>query len=248
METILNMLVFPFYMKQKTNSLYLAIIIFLIIVILTVTSCNPGTTNGQNQSNISIEKNTTIPESSPPKSNQSEALPPVEEESPETQPSAPEKTSEFVGIKFFNIKEDVTSLACHYSKKLIKNNPVIINDSKINLKLELTGLDETDYQYAEIRINDNKTIKVSLDEVVEIGFANDATILLMVGLIRNDYAMGCVNTNENYDITFCENKSGSDRFMCFDNLGYLNGIEYCQNIPNPEDRTICVGGASGTNG
>jgi len=152
---------------------------------------------------------------------------------------------DFIKVKSIDSVDNIKNMSCHYSDKLKADLPIIINDSKIVMKYELINMSNDSIK---VKINDDKDVLTPLNRIAEISFANGVKILFNIFLIREDYAMVCVNNNEEYDIAFCESTSGSNRFRCFDNLGYLNGIDYCQKILNSNDKKACEGGAKGTNG
>jgi hypothetical protein len=152
---------------------------------------------------------------------------------------------DFIKVKSIEFIDDKTNLPCHYSDKLRVNSPIAINDSKIVIKFELINFSNDS---AKVKINDDKEGLITTNRIAEVEFNNGAKILFAATLFREDYAVICVNTNEEYDVAFCDSKLGSDRFMCFDNLGYLNGVDYCDKIQDSSDKADCRGGALGTNG
>lgn len=141
------------------------------------------------------------------------------------------------------------TLTCQTYLKLDVGNPQEVNDLNMTFNLESMDAD-SQIKTARIRIegtNQNAVIEIVQGNESSIKL-NDMGLLLQMGMIRSDYLMLCINTEEKYDEMFCAKKQAAERNMCFDNLGYLNGLDYCARIENPDDRIMCEKGAKGENG
>jgi hypothetical protein len=104
----------------------------------------------------------------------------------------------------------------------------------------------TDYvkDWVKLNLNDEKTIQIPIMGLMEASLDSGTRFYLAAPLIRDENVFVCINTGEPYDMKHCESKSGAERSNCFDNLGYLNGIEYCGQISNEADRKACERGAT----
>lgn len=137
-------------------------------------------------------------------------------------------------------------LSCQYAVKLTAGKQSYVNASGILLKLEQAM--EPSSGEGHVKINDGVILNLSYGEINQLEFLGKKKIKMSLQLVRDGNILLCIDTDETYDVALCSAKSGQDRFMCFDNLGYKNGIDYCSQILVDADRTACIGGATGGNG
>jgi hypothetical protein len=154
---------------------------------------------------------------------------------------------------------------CHYSGKLKIGDKKTINAWNRNTKLELIDFKENDSKFnhilynknkseswkinnwAKIIINDDKIIQFPVRELVDINFQNGEKISIAVSLIRNDYIIYCIDTNEDFDIEYCNKKIDHEKYLCFRKIGDFYGIQNCSQIKNLNDKKNCEIGANENN-
>lgn len=160
---------------------------------------------------------------------------------PDTPPGNEEIVSDELVV---NNEEDIEKKVCHSFVKLEQGVFSEVDVDGSSFKLELRDLSE---KGADILV-ETQDIHLTYDIPAEYVLSDGKRINLALSLIRDGFAYICINTGEEYDISYCENKDEYQKGPCFDNLGYLYGVEYCEGIPNEDDRTMCVRGALGQNG
>lgn len=134
---------------------------------------------------------------------------------------------------------------CQFFKELTPGQPQALVESQPALKLGLVGGNGSRY---DVLLNDGRVVELAVSDFVRLELASGDAFILGITNVRGDSIFVCVGSDNALGPSLCEPMSGSERTACFDNLGYLNGVDFCRQMGDPQDRSACENGALGKNG